>query len=226
MKHWPLLLVAGLLLATGTCLGLTVPMSTALQAGFYREAYRVVFFHMPLAFAGTVYFVVAAVHAGIYLNNRDPARDAAAAGSAELGLVLLVLATATGMIFAKSQWGQWWNWDPRQTSVALVLLIYAAYLALRQSYEDEALRARRSSAYLLLAVAPMIWLVAIYPRSKQIAMTSLHPTHPPLEGPHWRIIMINFIGLVVLAAVARRLQDAAAALRRASRERRLEEPAR
>src|ERR1035438_9829206 len=124
MKHWPLMLVAGLLLATGTVLGLTVPMSTALQEGWYREAYRVVFFHMPLAFAGTVFFIVAAGHAGLYLGSRDLRRDAAASGSAELGLVLLLLATVTGMIFAKSQWGQWWNWDPRQTSVFFVLLIY------------------------------------------------------------------------------------------------------
>ena len=33
-------------------------------------------------------------------------------------------------------WGAYWNWDPRQTSIVLALLFYAAYLALRAAVED------------------------------------------------------------------------------------------
>jgi heme exporter protein C len=218
-KPSPLLLTAALLLAVGAVLGLTVPMSTAIEPEWNREAYRVVFFHMPLAFAGTVMFIVAAVHAVRYLASRDLKFDTAAAGSAELGLVLLGLATATGMIFAKTQWGAWWNWDPRQTSVFFVMLMYAAYLALRAALpEDESKRARLSSAYLLLAVAPMVWLVGIFPRTHKVAVASMHPVKPPLDGVHWRIIMLNFAGWLLLAAVLRGLQDRAGAAARRARE--------
>ncbi|MBI5831318.1 MAG: cytochrome c biogenesis protein CcsA [Armatimonadetes bacterium] len=205
---WKLILGAGML-AVGAVLGLTVAMDTqALPNPWLREAYRVVFFHMPFAFAGTVYFMVGAAHAGRYLVTRNLRADRAALGSAELGLILLGLATVTGMIFARCQWGMWWNWDPRETSVFFVLLIYAAYLMLRQALpQDEALRARVSAAYLLLAVAPMIWLVAIFPRTAAQVSTSLHPVRPPLGPAQWRIIFWDFAGLLILGAWLRDLQN-------------------
>jgi len=88
-----------------------------------------------------------------------------------------------------------------------VLLIYAAYLMLRQALPpDEALRARVSAAYLLLALAPMIWLVAVFPRTVGQANNSMHPVRPPLHAEHWRLIFLNFGGLLVVGAWLRSLQ--------------------
>ncbi len=196
------LVVGAAMLVVGAVLGLTVPMDAqSLPNPWLREAYRVVFFHMPFAFAGTICFMQAAVFAGLYLGRRNLLDDRAALGSAELGLIMLTLATVTGMIFARCQWGMWWNWDPRETSVFFVLLIYAAYLMLRQALpQDEALRARVSSAYLLLAVAPMVWLVAIFPRTVGQAANSLHPTQPPLHTMHWRIIFWQLAALLLVGS--------------------------
>jgi ABC-type transport system involved in cytochrome c biogenesis permease subunit len=202
------LLCAGLLLLLGTVLSFALPMPADWPSTvWHREAYRAFFFHLPYAFAGTLAFMLAAAHAARYLATRDLRADRAAWGAAELGLVFLFIATITGMVLAKTQWGAWWNWDPRETSVFFVLLLYAAYLLLRQALPDDpALRARLSSAYLLLAVAPMIWLVMIFPRSGA-AGGSLHPKRAPIDAVHWRIIFVQLAGLLCLFAEARRIQD-------------------
>ena len=190
-----------------------------MPSGGFRdlEGYRAVFFHVPLAWTGCVAFLVAAVYGGQFLVRRDLRADAMACGAAESGLVLCLLATITGMIFAKTQWGVAWNWDPRQTSIFFVLLIYAAYLVLRQAIgEDEALRARLSAAYLLLAVVPMMWLVMVFPRTQP---ASLHPEKAPFEGPHWLLMFENFAGLLGLFVVLMCLHSATAKVHAAARER-------
>ena len=45
--------------------------------------------------------------------------------SAGLGLLFAILATVTGAVFARIMWGAYWNWDPRQTSIVILLLILA-----------------------------------------------------------------------------------------------------
>ena len=39
--------------------------------------------------------------------------------------------------WARQAWGSYWNWDPRETSIFFLLLIYAAYLALRSAIDQD-----------------------------------------------------------------------------------------
>jgi heme exporter protein C len=82
-----------------------------------------------------------------------------------------VLATITGAIWARFNWGVFWNWDPKQTSIFLVLLIYAAYFLLRGSIEDPERRARLSSVYSILGFVAAMMLFFILPR----LLPGLHP---------------------------------------------------
>ena len=65
----------------------------------------------------------------------------ASAAAAELGLIFCVAATVSGSLWAKAMWGSYWNWDPRETSIFFILLLYGAYLALRASIEEDEKRA-------------------------------------------------------------------------------------
>jgi len=137
------------------------------------ETARIVVFHVPCALLTFVAFLVNAVYSWKYLRSRDPLTDSKANAAAELGMLFAVLATVTGSLFAMEQWGSAWNWDPRETSIVMLMLVYAAYFVLRGAVEEKSNRARLSAAYALLAFPAMVFLIWILPR----VVESLHPTN-------------------------------------------------
>ena len=106
-----------------------------------------------------------------YLRKKDMKYDIKSATAAELGFVFSILATITGSIWAKFSWGSFWNWDPRETSIFVLLLIYGAYFALRSALEIEERRASLSAVYSVVAFVTVPFFVFIMPR----IMFSLHP---------------------------------------------------
>ena len=139
---------------------------------FPGETGRILYFHVPNAWASFVAFVAAGFWSVRYLLKRRAADDRAAAVAVELGLVFGVLATITGSIWARVHWGAFWNWDPRQTSITLALLFYAAYLALRSAVEEPAARARAAAAFATLGLVVAPFLFFVLPR---LAVYTLHP---------------------------------------------------
>src|SRR5262245_43327051 len=135
-----------------------------LAAGFLGQSSRVLFFHVPMAWVAFVGFGAAAVWSFRYLRSREPRHDRAAATAVEIGFVFCLLATVTGSLWARVMWGEYWNWDPRQTSIVLVLLFYGAYLALRGAVEDPEARARLSAVYALVGVVVTPFFFFIVPR--------------------------------------------------------------
>ena len=140
-------------------------------AGFQGESSRILYFHVPMAWASFAGFIAAAVWSILYLTSRDPRHDRKAHVAIQLGLLFGVLATVTGSIWARIEWGAYWNWDPRQTSILISLLFYGAYLALRGAVEDPEKRARLSAAYAILGLVVTPFLYWIMPR----LTFSLHP---------------------------------------------------
>ena len=142
-----------------------------------QETTRVLYFHIPSAWITVVALGWSMINSLLYLFRRDLRHDDHAASAAELGLVFCIVATVTGSIWAKSMWGSWWNWDPRETSIFFVLLIYGAYLALRGSIEGEEKRARLSAIYSILAFVAVPPLMFVVPR----IYSTLHPD-PIING--------------------------------------------
>jgi heme exporter protein C len=158
---WIAVTIAGALLYAPPASGFTSPYSS-----------RILFFHVPAAWVSFVAFVAAGCWSLVYLaRGRAPRHDLAAATAVELGLVFCVLATLTGSLWSRVEWGAYWNWDPRQTSIVLALIFYAAYLVLRSAVEDDQARARLSAAYALLGLVVAPFLFFVLPR----ITFSLHP---------------------------------------------------
>ena len=136
------------------------------------ESSRILFFHVPMAWTAFVAFLAAGIWSVMFLKWRRIEDDLKAASAVSLGLVFCVLATLSGAIWAKIEWGAFWNWDPRQLSITLALVFYAAYLALRSAIADAEVRGRLAAVYAILGlvVAPFLFFVA--PR---MASFSLHP---------------------------------------------------
>ena len=134
---------------------------------------RIVFFHVPVAVLSYIGYVVATYYAFRFLGkDKSLDTDAKSAIAMELGFLCCILATATGSIFSGAQWGSYWNWDPRQTSIVIMLLLYAAYLSLRGAVgENPEKRGRLSAVYVVVSLVPATFLIWIVPR----IMFSLHP---------------------------------------------------
>ena len=133
---------------------------------------RIFYFHVPVAWVSVLAFLVAMLNSVRYLRTKNLQFDTNSCIASKLGLLFTFLATVTGSIFAKAAWGSYWNWDPRETSLFILLLIYGAYLALRSAVPEETKRAALSSVYSILAFVTVPFLVFVVPR----VFKSLHPT--------------------------------------------------
>lgn len=140
-------------------------------AGFPGETSRILFFHVPQAWVATLSFLLSMIASCIYLARRNLKADNLALSAAELGLLFCLLATASGSIFAKAAWGSFWNWDPRETSIVILLMIYGAYFALRSAVGDPDKRRVFAAVYAILAFVTVPFLVFVVPR----ITASLHP---------------------------------------------------
>jgi heme exporter protein C len=97
--------------------------------------------------------------------------DDKAVTAAHTGILFGGLGLVTGMAWARVTWGAWWVNDPKLNGAAISMLIYCAYLVLRNSLEDGGQRARISAIYNIFAFATLVPLLFILPRLTD----SLHP---------------------------------------------------
>jgi heme exporter protein C len=118
-----------------------------------------------------IFFVVSVIHSILYLRTGKQLSDIRALEYAKAGIVFGVLGLLTGSIWAGFTWGAFWSNDPKQLGAVVALLIYFAYLVLRNSMTDMDKRARIGAVYNIFAFAmlfPTIWII---PRMVE----SLHP---------------------------------------------------
>ncbi len=145
------------------------------QAIGLKELTPILYFHVPMAWNGMIGLLLAAVYSGLYLKRRDLQWDTKAVAAAELGLLYCVLATVTGAMWARGAWGVWWNWDPKQSAIVVLILLYGAYFALRGSVETRDSRAALSAVYALVAAVTVPLLMHIIPYYIERMGLSLHP---------------------------------------------------
>lgn len=146
--------------------GFTLPFILGLE-----ERARIIFFHVPMAWLTVIAFLVSMVYGIRYLKNKNIELDTKSAISSGLGLLFCILATVTGSIWAKFNWNSFWNWDPRETSIFVLLLVYGAYFALRSAIDIEEKRASLSAVYSIIAFVTVPFFIFIMPR----IMPGLHP---------------------------------------------------
>jgi heme exporter protein C len=157
---------------------------------------RIMFFHVPTAWLSVVAFVSSMVYGIQYLRKKNPVDDIKSASAAGLGFLFCLLATLTGAIWAKFSWGTYWNWDPRQTSIFVLLLIYGAYFALRSAIEVEEKRGTLAAVYAIIAAVTMPFFMFIMPR----VLASLHPE--PILNVQAKVHMNTTMLIVFFSSLA------------------------
>jgi heme exporter protein C len=153
-----------------------------------QETIRNLYFHVCMWFAMMILFTVSVVYAIKYLRTSNLKHDIYSRHFAGVGILFGLLGYATGAIWMSYTWvdpnkpayesfGAIAK-EPKLIGAAIALLIYFAYLVLRDSIQDMDKRARISAVYNVFAFAflfPSIWIV---PR----LMDSLHPGGQGADG--------------------------------------------
>ncbi len=153
-----------------------VPHLPALQ-----ETIRNLFFHVCMWFGMMILFTVSVVNAIKYLRSNNLVHDIHSRHYASVGILFGILGYATGTIWMLYTWADPNNpasasfsaiaREPKLIGAAIALLIYFAYMVLRDSIQDIDKKARISAVYNIFAYAflfPTIWIL---PR----VLDSLHP---------------------------------------------------
>src|ERR1700733_7916957 len=136
-----------------------------------HETIRNFYFHVGMWMPMMIFFIISVTYSVKYLRSSNPNFDIYALEYAKTGIVYGCLGLLTGSIWAGFTWGAFWSNDPKQLGTVVALLIYLAYLVLRNSMTDMDKRARIGAVYNIFAFAmlfPTIWII---PRMVE----SLHP---------------------------------------------------
>lgn len=136
-----------------------------------HESIRNLYFHVPMWFGMIVLFSISVYHSIRFLSNGQGGHDLKAVESVNVGVVFGILGIVTGAIWAKFTWGQAWSFDVKQNFAAIALLLYFAYLVLRNAIDEEQKRAKISAIYNIFAFPMMVVLLFVLPRLSD----SLHP---------------------------------------------------
>ncbi len=166
-KSWWKILTIVLLAYTITAgLLLDVPRLPILN-----ETIRALHFHVTMWFGMILMLVVSVIYSIKFLRTNDLKNDDVAIEFTNAAILFGVLGIVTGMLWAKFTWGDYWSGDPKQNASAIGLLMYFAYLILRNSLTDVHQRARIGAVYNIFAFAAFIPLIFVLPRLTD----SLHP---------------------------------------------------
>lgn len=193
---WP----AILLMLVGAVGGLVLAPEDYQQ----KDAFRIIYVHVPSASLSLMIYTVMAVAAGVGVIWRIKLAHAVAAACAPIGAWFTVATLVTGSIYGKPMWGTWWEWDPRLTSELILLFLYLGYMALRASFDDTQ-RADRASAILAIVGVvnvPIVKYSVVWWNSLHQGPSISKLAAPSIEGSMlWPLLIMMLAFMLYFGAV-------------------------
>ncbi len=211
----------GIWVAAGMILGFAMPPIVDNSSGLQLYARQIGYFHIPMAIAMILAFIVSAFYGVQWLHTRNPKNDALSLAYAEAGAMAGVVATATGAVFARINWGAYWSWDPQQIGVLVTLITYAALFALRGAVEDDEKRRSLWAVYAIFGCLTACFASAIYRRLLPDGQT-LHPKNTLFQSDRiiafalWFNVAAYVFLMAKIADVRARMEASREALREMS----------
>ncbi len=213
-KAWIFVFLGALLLLYGSYVGLAV----APAERYMGDVQRIMYVHVPTAWNWMLAVIFAFVCAVAYLFTTNDRWDSRMEAGLEVSTLFAFLLCCQGAIWAKPTWGVWWDWDPRLTSVAVLLFAFVGILALRQFVDDPRRRAIWSAVATIIASVdlPIVyfsvkWWNSLH-QQQSTPQTVASPFHLPLRVNAFGVLflMIGFIMLRTRIAALRLERETAA----------------
>lgn len=113
---------------------------------------KIFYFHVPSAIASYVGFLIAFGGSVAYLVTGKRGADVVARAGAEIGVLFCLMVVMSGPLWARKAWGAFWTGEPRLMLTLILLLIFLAYLVVRQLGGDTELTRRVGAALAILGV--------------------------------------------------------------------------
>lgn len=141
--------IALLLIVIGVFWGLFIAPADYQQ----KDAFRIIYIHVPVSAMSMGVYVSMAIAAVIYFVWHIKLAAYYCRSVALLGAVFTMLALFTGAIWGKPMWGTFWSWgDARLLSELILLFLYMGYMALISAIEQEKLGDQIGSILLIVGV--------------------------------------------------------------------------
>jgi heme exporter protein C len=153
---------------------------------------KILYLHLPVALNTFVAAGIVFIASIGFIWSREPIWDDLAQAAARVAVLFSLVVLLTGMIWARSAWGQWWTWSPRLTFSLVLWLLYTAYLLIRPRIESPQRRALVCAVYGVIAFmdVPLVYLsVKLLP--------DIHPASVELE-PRMRDTLLVWSAAITL----------------------------
>jgi heme exporter protein C len=132
---------------------------------------RIFYLHVATFFSAFIAFTATTVCGALYLKTRNLRWDYLAVAGVEIGFALSLITLMTGMVWARPIWNTWWTWDWRLTSMAVMVLTYAAYLMLRGAIDNSDKKRTLTAVYGILAIGTVLFTLVII----RVRPDTIHP---------------------------------------------------
>ena len=179
---------------------------------YMGDVQRIMYVHVPTAWNAMLAFSFSFICAIASLVRGGYRWDARMEASMEVGVVLATLLCIQGALWAKPTWGVWWDWDPRLTTTAVMVLAYAGIIALRSFVDDPARRAVWSAVAGIVAFVdvPIMYFSVKWWNSLHQVQSSPATVSTAFHWP----LRVNAIGVLLVMSAMIALRTRIAGLRR------------
>ncbi len=136
-----------------------------------KYSQRIFYFHLPANIMCFLAFTVYFVGGVAYWRTRKRKWDIVMVAGLELGVFFSAIGIVTGSIWARYAWGTFWTWDPRLTTVTIMLVIYLAGWMLRSAVDDPNRKAALTAVFGIIGFinVPLVYF------STRFFPAGLHP---------------------------------------------------
>nr|QNO54090.1 cytochrome c biogenesis protein CcsA [Methanosarcinales archaeon ANME-1 ERB6] len=179
--------------------------------GAERADIYFLYLHVPAITVCYFAFSLSLIASIAFLTKRKHAYDRTAEISAILGLVYGAVALIAGAVWAKSAWGAYWTWNPKQTITLILWIAYMGYVSIKLSIGNVEKRALVGAVYNILAffLIPLNYLSATLWWTPHTTLSEFSMTPPITAALLLTLIAATlfFVYLMIAASDVRSLED-------------------